>query len=149
MEQGVGPPVGLPHGDLAWALGSVCALHRLPFSADLLAREFPPPFTRVALIAAARALGLRVKQIALARASIERQVFPLLVALERPAAESQDPSVPSNQPLLGIVTAARDGQVVLFRSGTNTPVTLGLNSSLWFVLRIWDVLCHCAMLRWN
>ena len=116
-------PAGMPQGDLVWALGSVCALHRLPFSADLLAREFPPPFTQVSLIAAARALGLRVKQIALARNAIERQAFPLLVTL-RPSAPQVQVEVAA--PALGIVTAAHDGKVVLFRAGTNTPVTLSV-----------------------
>ena len=30
--------------DLVWAVGSFCALNRKPFKAELLTREFPPPY---------------------------------------------------------------------------------------------------------
>jgi len=46
--------------DMVWVLGSLCALHRLPFEADLLIRRYPPPYTAVTLIQAARALGFRI-----------------------------------------------------------------------------------------
>jgi ATP-binding cassette, subfamily B, bacterial HlyB/CyaB len=113
-----------PH-DLLWALGSLCALHRLPFAAELVAREFPPPCTDATLIGAARAIGLRVRAVKLVPARVEQQVFPLLVALkasaEPAAAELAEPGLS-----LGIVTAAADGQVVLFRAGSNTPQTLSI-----------------------
>lgn len=104
--------------ELLWALGSVCALHRLPFAGELVEREFPPPCSQATLVAAGRALGLRIKQIALKPSRIERMVFPLLVGL-RARAEATEP-----QPTLGLVTAATDGKVVLFPAGTNAPQTL-------------------------
>ena len=111
-------PQAVPQEELLWALGSICALHRLPFAAELLQREFPPPCTHGTLIAAGRALALKVKQIQLKPAQIERMVLPLLVSLRRADA------VDSPQPSLGLVTAAADGKVVLFAAGTNEALTL-------------------------
>lgn len=108
--------------ELIWALGSVCALHRLPFAADLVAREFPPPCTRATLLAAGRALGLRIKAVRAAAHSIERQVFPLLVGLRPPEGSEGVDAGPG--PALGIVTAAGHGKVVLFKAGTTAALTL-------------------------
>ena len=55
----------IPQATLLWALGSMCALHRTPFSADLVVREFPPPCSGTTMIDAARALSLRIRQVAL------------------------------------------------------------------------------------
>jgi ATP-binding cassette, subfamily B, bacterial HlyB/CyaB len=129
-----------PH-DLLWALGSLCALHRLPFAAELVAREFPPPCTDATLISAARALKLRVRAIKLAPARVEQQVFPLLVALKQDSASTLQHERSREEALrqaqgerdegaslaLGIITAAADGQVVLFRAGSNTPQTLSID----------------------
>lgn len=103
----------LPQAELLWAIGSICALHRLPFSAELVAREFPPPCHEATLIAAARASGLRIKQVQLKPERIERMVFPLLVNLR-----TRGPG-DTVQTSLAIVTAAQEGQVALFRAGTN------------------------------
>jgi subfamily B ATP-binding cassette protein HlyB/CyaB len=123
MAVGDGALDAVPREELVWALGSVCALHRRPFAADLLAREFPPPCTRATLIAAGRALGLRVKAIQLKAQAVQRQVFPLVVGLRaRPSTDAATPA----EPTLGIVSAAADGRVVLFKAGTNAPLTLSL-----------------------
>ncbi len=110
--------VDIPEGEFVWAMGSLCALHRLPFSAEMLVREFPPPTTHASLISAGRALSLRVKQVRLRPRRIESMVFPLLVALK--AGKEGDP-------VLGIVTAASNGQVVLFKAGGNTPEAVTLD----------------------
>jgi subfamily B ATP-binding cassette protein HlyB/CyaB len=111
-------PCAVPQNELLWALGSVCALHRQPFSAELVEREFPAPCTDATLIAAGRAVGLRVQQITLDSARIERMVFPLLVGLR---AQTDGEAVSET---LAIVTAAAEGRVVLFRAGQNTPQTV-------------------------
>ena len=143
FRRGAVPRSVAPH-DLLWALGSLCALHRLPFAAELVAREFPPPCTDATLISAARAIGLRVRAVKLVPSHVERQVFPLLVALKHDSASNpqreRDSESENEDTLrqaqgerddgaglsLGIVTAAADGQVVLFRAGSNTPQTLSV-----------------------
>ena len=115
---GRGVPQAVPQSELLWALGSICALHRRPFDAVLVAREFPPPCTQATLVAAGRAVGLRIQQVKLRPARIERMVLPLLVGLK--AAEAAE----ATEPTLGIVTAAGEGQVLLFRAGRSQPETL-------------------------
>ena len=111
-------PQSVPQAELLWALGSICPLHRMPFAPELLQREFPPPCTHGTLIAAGRALALRIRQVRFKPAQVGRMVLPLLVTL-RSAEASNAP-----QPSLGLVTAASEGKVVLFASGTNTARTL-------------------------
>jgi subfamily B ATP-binding cassette protein HlyB/CyaB len=102
---------------LLWALGSICALHRQPFSPELLAREFPPPCTHATLIAAGRALRMRVRQIVLKPAQVNQMAFPMLVGLKPVDGDSA-------LLVLGVVTAAADDQVVLFRAGSASPETI-------------------------
>lgn len=109
----------VPREELTWALGSICALHRLPFAAELLGRECPPPCTRSMLVSAGRALGLRVQAIGLTPLAVERQTFPLLVGLRLKDEGEAGPS-----PTLGIVTAASEGRLVLFPAGSGEPQTL-------------------------
>ncbi|HET7865784.1 MAG TPA: ABC transporter transmembrane domain-containing protein, partial [Burkholderiaceae bacterium] len=108
----------IPQAQFLWAIGSICALLRKPFSAELVEREFPPPCSHTTLIRAGRAVGLRVKPVKLKRSNLDRMVFPLLVGLT----PSSEPD--TNSSCLGIVTAAADGQVVLFRAGSNQAETL-------------------------
>lgn len=107
----------VPQQQLLWALGSICSLHRQPFSAELVAREFPPPCTHATVISAGRALGLKIRQVVLKAARLERMVFPLLVALKADAGDEA-------APMLGIVTAAAEGRVVLFKAGGATALEL-------------------------
>ncbi len=49
----------LEQPDFVWAIGSLCALHHVPFDADLLLQQFPPPYLLEDLLEAAQKLGLR------------------------------------------------------------------------------------------
>ena len=113
---------GLSQADLLWALGSLCALHRMPFAGELLEREYPPPCTHATLIIAGRALELRIKHVRLRPARIQSMVFPLLVSLRREPIEGA--AAEAEEAGLGLVTAAADGKVVVFPAGGNTPLTL-------------------------
>ena len=113
---GVGGSFDISREEFLWALGSLCALHHLPFSAELVARDFPPPVSAPTLISASRALSLRIKRVKVSAKRLERLILPLLVAL-RPGQGAQGERLPS----LGIVTAVSDGKVVLFKAGQGTP----------------------------
>lgn len=105
-----------PQLDLIWALGSLSALHRRAFSADLLQREFPGEGSQANLVQAARRLGFKVKQIDAGR---QLSGFPLpLVVLLRPQEGDGE--------RLGLVTAVAHDHAVIFAAGTNTPQTLPL-----------------------
>ena len=48
--------------NIVWVMGSFCALNRKPFDAELLLKQFPPPYNSDSLIHATRALGFRIKR---------------------------------------------------------------------------------------
>jgi len=74
--------------DVTWAMGSFCALNRKPFDAELLAKQFPPPYTSDSLIHAARALGFRIKRRDCDSAALSGFNFPCLVLLNEAVAEA-------------------------------------------------------------
>jgi subfamily B ATP-binding cassette protein HlyB/CyaB len=128
----------LPVTELVWALGSLCTLHRLPFSADLLTKQFPPPYREDTLVQAVRALGFKAKYKAIAAAQLHRQVFPCVALLKsgehEPACEqatAQTDAEPGEghkdqasdaPPRLVLITQADAGKVVYFEPGRQAPV---------------------------
>jgi ATP-binding cassette, subfamily B, bacterial HlyB/CyaB len=115
-------------GQLLWALGSLCALHRIAFDARLLQREFPAspdaPYDESTLIRAADALGFRIKAIRFAAKKAQSLPLPLLVQLK--ATTASDPnqasqrSPPSSQ--LALITAADPDHIVYFQPGSQQPI---------------------------
>ena len=127
--------------DLVWALGSLCALNRIPFDPELLLKQFPPPYTTDGLVHAARALGFRIKLKGCAAGEVPSLTFPCLIALKKPRCAA--PAEPSAGPTrddsrlgapetcsddggitLAIVSNSSTEGVVLFGAGTNTPRSL-------------------------
>lgn len=103
-----------------WALGSICALHRLPFASDLVARDHPPPHDASSLLRAAEALGLRMRAMRFKARQAASLPLPLIVGLHPPP---QSPPTTEPPPIaLGIATAVSDSEVLLFRAGETTPV---------------------------
>ncbi|MCX9158053.1 peptidase domain-containing ABC transporter [Niveibacterium sp. 24ML] len=111
--------------DFLWALGSLCALHRRPFSAELVEREFPPPLDATSIVQAGRTLNLKVRQVSLKPGKLSAMTFPLLVTL---VAEAPDNEFDTGATTLAIVTMATEEQVVFFRAGTNAPTTTTLEA---------------------
>lgn len=113
----------LPVPDLVWALGSLCALHRLPFSADLLVKQFPPPYRHDTLVQAARALGFKTKDKAVPAEQLHQHVFPCLVWLKGAASAIGDAGPSEQSPArVVLITKAEPGKVVYFAPGSQTPV---------------------------
>jgi len=112
----------VPQDQVLWALGSMCALHRRPFAAELVAKDFPPPCTTQTLVAAARALAFRIKPFKVKPARIARMALPLIVALKVHEPEDGQPPPPA----LAIVTAAQDDGIVFFPAGQNSPRTASI-----------------------
>lgn len=108
-----------------WALGSICALNRLPFSPELVARDHPPPHDGDSLTRAASALGVRLQALRLSPRRLGKLRPPLIVGLKPAEAESDSAESPARIEL-GIVTAASTEEVLLFRAGETTPQTLDL-----------------------
>ncbi|WP_458233093.1 peptidase domain-containing ABC transporter [Roseateles sp. P5_E8] len=116
----------IPQDQLLWALGSVCSLHRVPFAAELVARSFPAPCSATTLVAASRAIGLKVKHVRLSAERLASMVFPLVISLSIPGDDATAQTSGTEAPCLGIVTAADEGRVVLFEAGSNQPKSVTL-----------------------
>ena len=61
---------------IVWLLGSLCRVHQIPFDAQLLLRQFPPPLTELTLLEAARDLGLRIVERKFNASSLPQLVMP-------------------------------------------------------------------------
>ena len=72
-----------------WAVGRMCALHRIPFDAELLLRRFPPPYDTVSLQQAALAYDFKVALETLPVEDIHPAVFPVLAILKPKTQETQ------------------------------------------------------------
>jgi subfamily B ATP-binding cassette protein HlyB/CyaB len=138
---GAGKPASLQFSteDIVWIMGSFCALNRKPFDADLLVKQFPPPYREDVLIHAARAFGFKIRRSHHKADAVGGLNLPCLVLLrsegEPPAGNKDVPEnptpdepTPNTQPgpsiRPAIVVQARNEGLVLFRAGTNAPQTL-------------------------
>lgn len=112
---------GIALSHALWALGSLCALHQKPFSADLLARELPVQsdgtVDTAILLSAGPALGFRVKTVTCSAKSLPKLPLPLLIELQQSDAASTQ---------LGLVTAVAQERCVLFVPGQAEPQQLDL-----------------------
>ncbi|WP_337878504.1 ABC transporter transmembrane domain-containing protein, partial [Caldimonas sp.] len=118
---------------VVWAVGSLCALNRIPFDADLLLKQFPPPYTTATLIHAFRALGFRTKLKVCEAPTLGKLATPCLALLASEEANLADAadneavpgthaSLPSAR--IGLITDASPERVQYFEAGTNVPIEL-------------------------
>ncbi len=80
-----------------WALGAVSQLKRIPFSAELIEQQFPPPYSAATLLQAAEALGFKAQRQAIAANDIQRVVLPCLALLKSSAAGVEIPQESGSQ----------------------------------------------------
>src|SRR5450759_3498639 len=73
-----------------WALGAISRLNRIPFAAELVAQQFPPPHSSSTLLQAAAALGFKAQRHASAANEIRRVPLPCLAVLRSPAPSAED-----------------------------------------------------------
>jgi len=118
-----------------WALGAISQLKRIPFSAELVEQQFPPPHTSATLLQAAEALGLKAQRHANAANEIQRVPLPCLAVLKSQAPGLEDADVAEARPesdqtgkktphALALVVAADAESVVLFEPGAASGATL-------------------------
>lgn len=94
--------IPLSRQSLLWALGSYCRLQRMPFDAALMMHQFPPPYTSDTLIAAARALGLKIRRLTRSAGTLTRLQAPFIALCQGAQAETAE---------LRLVLACQDGTV--------------------------------------
>jgi ATP-binding cassette, subfamily B, bacterial HlyB/CyaB len=92
-----------------WLVGSLCALHRRPFSPELLEREFPVPHDVSSYVGAARAFGLSVTATTL------KTIAPPTIVL-------------SDQKVGIITTIASNGECTVFWQGKDQGEQVALSS---------------------
>lgn len=121
--------------DLVWALGSLCAIHRIPFSAELLVKQFPPPYAQDTLIQAARSLGFKTKNSAVRTEQLHQQVFPCIAWLTPPTtptvAGTEASDLASDNVAhttcttqIVLITKVEPDKLVYFEPGKQTPTIL-------------------------
>ena len=117
---------------LLWALGSFCALNRIPFDPELLLQRFPPPYTLETLIQAARALGFKTRAKTCTAEAILGQQLPCLAVVHAPAKNADEPQIgestggdkpADDRPAtsLALVSEATAERIVIFMAGSNVP----------------------------
>ena len=74
-----------------WALESLCRLHRVPFDAALVLKQFPPPYDLPTLLRAAQACGLKAGLAGAQGDALERLPLPCL-GFVRAVESANDPS---------------------------------------------------------
>ncbi len=122
---------------LIWAMGSLCALNRIPFDAEILLKQFPPPCTTDTLIHAARALGFRVKHSLKDASSLHEVPVPCLALMAtaptqalraQVSDEASDSALralpPASTNTLALITNVSSERIQFFEAGTNTPSEL-------------------------
>jgi ATP-binding cassette, subfamily B, bacterial HlyB/CyaB len=126
----------LTAADLVWTMGSLCALNRKPFDAELFIKQFPPPYTTDSVIHAARALGFKIRSVKCAVGKLSSLKLPCLIILRADAAndaaemgtrgESAEelPGTATSQYRPAVVAQASAEAVVLFEAGTNIARSL-------------------------
>ena len=122
-----------------WALGAISQLKRIPFAAELVEQQFPPPHSPATLLQAAEALGLKVQRRASAANEIQHAPLPCLALLRSPepvvegayeANGKANTQADSNQTekksphILALIVEADAERIVLFEPGNASGASL-------------------------
>ncbi len=134
--------------DMLWLIGSLSRIFRIPFDPQLIRQQFPPPYSRTALLNALQALDFKVGEWNLDEknwAELVRIPFPAIAFLHESAtttktnpsaldsAHESKQSAPASQaeephrlidPVLLIKADAE--RVLFFRAGAGQPETIPL-----------------------
>jgi subfamily B ATP-binding cassette protein HlyB/CyaB len=105
--------------DMLWLIGSLSRVFHLPFEAHLVRQQFPPPYSRTALLNALQVLGFKIGEVMLYSpdiAALKNLPFPLIAfARETPAANPNNGSlrasvtntpIESNKPALDSIATS-------------------------------------------
>jgi len=135
--------------DMLWLIGSLSRIFRIPFDPQLIRQQFPPPYSRVALLNALQALEFKVGEWNLDAkkyADLEHIPFPAVAFLheENPAESLANQPVPSQAPQAAegdsvpqseeqpkltapvLLIKADAERVLFFRAGADKPETVPL-----------------------
>lgn len=119
----------LSNQHFVWAIGGLCALHKVPFDAQLLIRSFVPPYDLTSLQAALQSYGFQVGLETLDLHDIHPAVFPVLTFLKQSAGTDlsleQDVEGAEKEELsLAIVLKCDKERVLWIKPGTEQAETI-------------------------
>ncbi|MDP1633056.1 MAG: ABC transporter transmembrane domain-containing protein, partial [Gallionellaceae bacterium] len=122
--------------DLLWVIGSLSKVFRIPFDPQLILQQFPPPYSRTALLNILQKLDFKVGAMELdseSIAALERLPFPA-VAFLRAAGQADNTAQVDEREVLQtktlspvLLVKADAGRVLYFRAGSEQPETLPLS----------------------
>jgi len=117
--------------DITWALGSLCQLYRLPFSPDLLQQQFPPPYGKTTLLAAARALDFKIGEKTVNAPELATLPLPCLAFVKRAAPERQQADespqdTHESQSRVALLAKVDEGRLVYFEVGDQAPRSIAI-----------------------
>src|SRR5688572_26618160 len=108
-----------------WALASLCRLHRVPFDADLVLRQFPPPYDLATLLRAAEACGLKAGLAGAKADALDSLPLPCVGFVRAgEAANEVRAEGAAAAPTLALLVRADQGRVLYFLAGEEAPRTL-------------------------
>ena len=118
-----------------WALGAISQLKRIPFAAELVAQQFPPPHSFATLLQAAVALGFKAQRQASAANEIQRVPLPCLALLRSSVPDGESRGVTGTQAgqnqrdnksphALAMVVEADAERIMMFEPGAASGATL-------------------------
>ena len=113
----------LNRDEFVWAIGAFCQLNRIPFDAELLLRQFPPPYNQAHLQQALNHLGFdsHIKKRSLAK--LPAAALPCLVLL-KPNSRPHTPSTASAiETTIHSVSADTDAQTATTLPNTDKNTT--------------------------
>jgi len=122
--------------DMLWVIGSLSKVFRIPFDPQLVLQQFPPPYSRTALLNILQNLDFKVGAMELdgkSIAALERLPFPVVAFLRETGQadnpeQAGDPDVPLPKTVRPVLLIKADAERVLyFRAGSEKPETLLLS----------------------
>jgi ATP-binding cassette, subfamily B, bacterial HlyB/CyaB len=122
--------VRLSSQNFVWAIGGLCALHKIPFDAQLLIRSFVPPYDLTSLQAALQSYSFQTGLETIDLHSIHPAAFPVLVTLKPfPPVVASNEGLPKSIPVepetkLAIVLKCDKDRVLWIRAETEQPETI-------------------------
>jgi ATP-binding cassette, subfamily B, bacterial HlyB/CyaB len=117
--QGISIAISQQH--FLWVIGSLCQLHRIPFSAELLSGQMPGPYTSLSLVDAANTLGLKCDLRVERAEAVETWALPCIAFVR--VSDASVSGQGSNLQAALIVRADAE-RVLLFRPGEAAVVML-------------------------
>ncbi|HWV90932.1 MAG TPA: peptidase domain-containing ABC transporter [Burkholderiales bacterium] len=102
-----------------WALDSLCRLHRVPFDAELVLKQFPPPYDLPTLLRAAQACGLKAGLAGTQGDALERLPLPCL-GFVRSVGSANDPAPPT----VALLVRADRERLLYLLAGEEAPRTM-------------------------